>query len=495
MRLQFKAGRPETLSAARAVFLFEDDKADLKERSDLAAAKNLVQPILKAGQFKASYLAQLPVRQGDGWLFLVGLGPRGKADPAKMLEAAAAASKMAQDRGLKSLEMALPPTFGPEGMSPEAALEQAACGSLLALYKQRDFKSEPGPLAALETIVFMAEGIKSGQKILDRAQIAAEAVVLTRRLGDTPPNYLYPQTFAEEALSLAKPLKLKIKVMDEKALAKENMNLILAVGAGSPRPPRLIKIDYQGAAAGRKPIVLVGKGITFDSGGMSLKPSGSLEGMKTDMAGAATVLAVILAAAKMKLPLNLSAILALSENMPDGGGFRVGDVITSRSGQTVEVTNTDAEGRLVLAEALTLAWEAKPAAIIDVSTLTGACVVALGELCAGIFTGEGALRHGLMDAASAAGENFWPLPLLEDYEANLKSETADMVNAPTGPKGGSIHAALFLKRFVPAQTPWAHLDIAGPGRTSKARPSAPVGASGFGVRSLLNYLIEEAGRK
>ena len=493
MRLQFKAGNLEA-SPSGAVFLFEDDKADLRLRSDLAALKKTIQPLLKAGQFKASYLAQLPLRQGEGWLFLVGLGLRAKVDAAKVLEAGAAAAKMAQARNLKSLDLALP-SFEASDLAPEEALEQAACGSLLALYQQREFKSQPGPEPALQNISFLAGDIKNGQKILERARIGAEAVCLVRRLGDRPPNLLYPQTLAEEALSLAKPLKLKVKVLDDKALAKEKMNLILAVGAGSSRPPRLVKIDYQGAAAGRKPIVLVGKGITFDSGGMSLKPAGSLEGMKTDMAGAATVLAVITAAARMKLPVNLSVIMALAENMPDGGGFRVGDVIAGRSGLTVEITNTDAEGRLVLADALALAGETKAAAIIDVATLTGACAVALGDRCAGLFSTERTLRRGLMDASAAVGENFWPLPLLEDYESNLKSESADMVNAPLVPRGGAINAALFLKRFVPPQIPWAHLDIAGPGRTGKARPSAPAGASGFAVRALLRYLRQEAGRK
>ncbi|MGL4207819.1 MAG: leucyl aminopeptidase family protein, partial [Candidatus Adiutrix sp.] len=222
--------------------------------------------------------------------------------------------------------------------------------------------------------------------------------------------------------------------------------------------------------------------------GISLKPAGAMEGMKTDMAGAATVLAVILAAAELKLPLNLVALMPLAENMPDGRAMRVGDVFTSRSGQTVEITNTDAEGRLILAEALTLAGEMNPAAIVDVATLTGACAVALGDLYSGLFCQDSTLRTKLLDAATLMGENLWPLPFVDEYEDNLKSETADMLNAPAVPRGGAIHAALFLRRFAPPNIPWAHLDIAGPGRAAKARPSTTIGATGATVATLIAWL-------
>jgi leucyl aminopeptidase len=235
-------------------------------------------------------------------------------------------------------------------------------------------------------------------------------------------------------------------------------------------------------------VVLVGKGLTYDSGGLSLKPPASLAAMHTDMAGAAAVLAVILAAADLELPLNLAAVLPLAENMPDGGAYRVGDVHLSRSGRSVEITNTDAEGRLVLAEALTWAGEMNPAAVIDVATLTGACAIALGGNCAGLFTGDDRLRADLLAAAAAAGENLWPLPLLDEYEELLDSPVADRVNAPVAAQGGAVNAALFLRKFAPPGCPWAHLDIAGPARTAKARPGFPVGASGFAVRTLLRHL-------
>ena len=491
MQMQFKSGKLEKTAADAAIFLFEG-KNDLNDRPDLEAVREAVVPLLKDGQFKPSWLAELPVKTEKGWLLLIGLGSADRIDPARIIEASALAVKMALARNLRKLEAALPPV---PSLKPESVLELAAVGADLGLYKQTEFKSEPGPKASLAKIRFLGEALKDAPAIVERARITAEAVCLARRLGDQPGNALYPKSFAKEAEALAKPLKLKVEVLDEKDLAKEKLNLILAVGSGSAHSPRLVTVKYQGAGPGRAPVALVGKGVTFDSGGMSLKPAGSLEAMKTDMAGAAAVLAVVLAAAKLKLAVNVAAVMPLAENMPDGAGLRVGDVIAGRSGRTVEITNTDAEGRLILADALTLAGEMKPAAVIDVATLTGACAVALGDNCAGLFTDDPALREGLLASAGCMGENIWPMPLLKEYECNLKSETADLINAPPVPRGGAINAALFLRKFAPAGAPWAHLDIAGPGRTAKARPGFPAGASGFAVRTLLRFLALSADRK
>ncbi|UQZ89431.1 leucyl aminopeptidase [Deltaproteobacteria bacterium Smac51] len=492
MKLQFKAGALESSMTNTAIFL--DDKADLKKRPELKEFTKLIAPLLKEDQFKGSYLAELPLKTDKGWLFLIGLGAAAKVTPAKIIEAAAVASKMALARNCREFDLVLPPA---SGLPQDEVLELCVQGALLHLYRQTEFKSKPGPKPSLKAIRFRAalETIKNGPAKVEKAKCLAEAANLARRLGDLPPNALYPESFAKEALAIAKTLKLKASVLDEKGLAKEKMGLILAVGQGSVNKPRLVTLQYKGAPAAKKPIVLVGKGITFDSGGLSLKPAAGMETMKTDMGGAAAVLATIKAAAEMKLPLNITAVIPMADNMPDGGAVHVGDVIATRSGLTVEITNTDAEGRLILAEALTWAAEMKPAMIIDVATLTGAAAVALGDLCAGLFTNDGSLRHGLMDASSAIGENLWPLPLIDDYDDTLKSQTADIMNCPSGPYGRAIVAALFLKRFIPEGVAWAHLDIAGPGRTNKARPSAPVGASGFAVRSLLRFLTDLAGRK
>jgi len=490
MKLQFKPGYPEKKSLNTAAFLYETEDRGAPNQPGLNIFKGIIDPLLKQRNFEGARLTSLPVKLDDGWLLMVGLGPANKFGPAEMLEAAAQAAKAALNLSLTELEFILPSSSG--GLTDEDIVESAVVGARSALYKQTECKSAPGPKPTLTTLRFRAEGLKNGPALVKKAALISDAVLLARRLGDLPANKLHPESFAQEATKLAKALKMKVQVLDEKALAREKLNLILAVGGGGARGPRLVTITYQGAGARRPPVALVGKGITFDSGGMSLKPAGSLEGMKTDMAGAAAVLAIIAAAAEMKLPLNLLAVMPLAENMPDGAGLRVGDVITGRSGQTVEITNTDAEGRLVLADALNWAGDFKPAAIIDVATLTGACAVALGDHCAGLFTDNERLSGGLLAAAGAVGEHIWRLPLLNDYEELLKSETADMVNAPGVPRGGAINAALFLRKFVAADRPWAHLDIAGPSRSGKARPGTSVGATGFAVRTLLRYLADLA---
>lgn len=486
MRLQFKVGKPTWPEADTATFIFED-QVDLKKQSELGPLADLIAPLLNSGQFKASYLAELPLKTEFGWLLLVGLGKINRLNPAKIIEAAATVVKMALARKIRSLDLL---QSLPEIKAWPNAIELAGLGGQISLYRQTEHKSKSEPESNLERLRFWGNST-SGTARLKRAEIIAEAVCLTRRLGDQPSNDLYPETFAQKAAYLAKNLGLKVQILHKKDLAREKLNLILAVGAGSIHPPRLVTIQYNGAMAKRPPLALVGKGVTFDSGGISLKPAINLDGMKTDMAGAATILAVILAAAQLNLPLNLRAILPLAENLPSGSASRVGDVYTSRSGQTVEITNTDAEGRLILAEALTWAGEMTPEAIIDVATLTGACAVALGDNCAGLFSNDKKLQTSLLNAAESTGENLWPLPLLEEYEENLKSNTADLVNAPRATNGGAINAALFLQKFIPPLCAWAHLDIAGPGRADKARPSTPVGTSGFAVRTLLYYLLNK----
>lgn len=488
MKLQYKAGPLESPVGNSAIFLYEE--ADLKKRPELKTLKQ-VEPLLKAGEYKGGYLASLPLKTETGWLFLIGLGQAEKINPAKLLEAGACAAQMALARNCRELELILPPA---ESVPQDEVLELCVQGALMHLYRQTEFKSEPAPKISLKNLSFHSplENLEDGQAIVMDAEIQAGAVNLARYLGDAPPNVMFPETFVREALAIAKDLKLKATVLDEKGLAKEKLNLILAVGKGSNHAPRLLTLEYKGAAASQKPIVLVGKGVTFDSGGLSLKPAAGMDGMKTDMAGAATVLAAIKAAAELALPLNIRAVMPLADNMPDGQATRVGDVVVTRSGLTVEITNTDAEGRLILAEALTWAAEMKPAAIIDVATLTGAAKMALGDLCAALFSSDEELGYQLISASAAVGEHLWPLPMLEEYEESLKSQTADIINCPSGPSGRAIVAALFLQRFVPRNIPWAHLDIAGPARNDKARPSTPQGASGFALRSLLRFLENAA---
>ena len=493
MKLEFKAGVLTGPGPMTAVLLGEGPAADLDGRPELAALAAHIKPLIP-NQFKAGFLKELPLKTEEGWLLLVGLGkpPAGGEGipPARLAEASAAAVKMAQNLGGRRLDLILPGLASP---SPGDILELAALGGLLALYQPDRLKTSPKPRPTLNGLRLWGLEVKNGPELIRLAEVTAEAVTLARSLGDEPGNLLYPESFASRAVSLARARGLKTQVLDEKGLAREKLNLLLAVGGGSRRPPRLVTLTYQGDRTA--PLAaLVGKGLTYDSGGLSLKPAASLAAMHTDMAGAAAVLAVILAVAELKWPLNLAAVLPLAENMPGGGAYRVGDIHLSRSGRSVEITNTDAEGRLVLAEALTWAGEMKPAEIIDVATLTGACSIALGGNCAGLFTDDDKLRDSLLAAASVAGENLWPLPLLDEYEEHLESPVADLVNAPVAAQGGAINAALFLRKFVPPGCSWAHLDIAGPARTGKARPGFPVGASGFAVRTLLGHLRSLAGR-
>ncbi len=490
MRLTFKNTGLASIENDMVIFLFAEDDYKLTARPELAELKPLLGPILEAGEFKADYLAELPLRlevKGAlSWLYVVGLGPKGKLTNAKIVEASAKASQMAQMRKAKHVNVLMPPLcFG----YTEDLLDNLSLGVLLSFYRQTTYKSEAPEKRLFKEVTFYGQigSEKTAKTILDNSQIAAKAICLARDLANMPGNFCYPESFAAEAVKLAGALKLKTTIWDEQEMAQKGAGAHLAVGQGSSHPPRMLIIQYQGAKTDTPPVALVGKGVTFDSGGICLKVAAGMEAMKTDMSGAANVLAVTLAAAEMKLPVNLVTVIPLAENMPDGNSYRPGDVLKSLSGKMVEVINTDAEGRLLLADGLTLAQEYKPSMIIDMATLTGACVVALGQLCAGLFSTNLPLQKDIMEAAELAGERLWPLPFIDDYEEDLKSETGDFAHIATQ-TGGAVNAALFLRKFVEAQTPWAHIDIAGPSRAAKARPGTPVGGTAFGVRSVLRFL-------
>ncbi|HNU86467.1 MAG TPA: leucyl aminopeptidase, partial [Syntrophales bacterium] len=276
-------------------------------------------------------------------------------------------------------------------------------------------------------------------------------------------------------------------------MEKLGMNALLSVARGSMEPARFIILEYSGGRRGDRPFVIVGKGITFDSGGISLKPPDKMEEMKADMSGGAAVLAVVKAASELELPLNLVGLVPATENLPGGRAYKPGDVLRSMSGQTIEVISTDAEGRLILADALTYAGRFKPRAIIDMATLTGACIIALGDDVIGMMGTDGALKESLRRAADETGEKLWELPIWEDYAELIKSDVADMKNTG-GRAGGAITAAVFLSKFVGA-TPWVHLDIAGPAWLNKEKPYIPRGASAVGVRLLLRFLRDQALKK
>jgi leucyl aminopeptidase len=319
-----------------------------------------------------------------------------------------------------------------------------------------------------------------------RAEIEGRATNLARELVNTPPCDLYPETFAERARESAIKTGLEVQILDEQQLVVERMNALLAVARGSDRPPRLVVLRHR--HGGDKPtLALVGKGVTFDSGGLSLKTPDGMITMKTDMSGAAAVLAAVSACGELGVRVRVTAIMPTTENMPGGRATKPGDVLTIRNGRTIEVLNTDAEGRLVLADGLTLATELEPDAIIDLATLTGACVVALGMSIAGLFGSDEGLIGRVRAASDRAGEGTWPLPLPEEYRSHIDSEIADMKNVGKGGQAGAISAALLLAEFV-EEVPWVHLDIAGPARSDEDNGILAKGGTGFGVRTLLDLL-------
>ncbi|WP_336922302.1 leucyl aminopeptidase [Aquipuribacter sp. SD81] len=332
--------------------------------------------------------------------------------------------------------------------------------------KGKDAKGADGRDGVTELLVHVgARRDKDVRAAVERGQVVAAAVALARDLVNTPPLDLHPATFADRAEQAVRSLPVKVQVLDEKQLARKGYGGILAVGQGSSRPPRLVTLSYSPSRA-KGHVALVGKGITFDTGGISLKPPASMPGMKADMSGAAAVLSTVVAAARLGLPVAVTGYLALAENMPGGAAQRPSDVITMYGGRTVEVLNTDAEGRLVMADAIVTALEQSPDAVIDVATLTGAQVVALGSRVSGVMANDDALRSEVVANADVAGEEMWPMPLPAHLRATMDSTVADIANISSKRDAGMLTAGVFLQEFVPTggeqHVPWAHVDIAGP---------------------------------
>ncbi|MFC7406052.1 leucyl aminopeptidase [Georgenia alba] len=437
---------------------------------------------------KADEVVRVPAPDGvaASVVVLTGVGPlEGTSDtpaPEALRRAAGAATRALA--GTDTAVLALP-------AGDTVGLAAVAEGALMGAYRFDAYRSsDPAPVARLQLASPVAK-TKDAKAALARAVVVADAVRGTRDLVNASPKHLFPGSFADAARSAAKGSKVSVTVLDEKQLAAGGYGGILGVGQGSSRPPRLVKVVHSPTRP-RAHYALVGKGITFDSGGLSLKPAKSMENMKDDMAGAATVLHAVLAAAALNLPVKVTGWLALAENMPGGGAQRPSDVVTMRGGTTVEVLNTDAEGRLVMADALVAAVEEKPDAVLDVATLTGAQVVALGSRVAGVM-GDDEVRSAVVSAGDEAGEQLWPMPLPPELRASLDSAVADIANVG-GREGGMLTAGLFLKEFV-GEVPWAHLDVAGPAfNESGPYGYTPKGGTGMGVRTLLG-LLEAAGSR
>ncbi len=356
-----------------------------------------------------------------------------------------------------------------------------------ALYRFDAPKQAEESPSTLNRIALLVDGRSraSATRAIRYANALDAGMAFTRDLGNTPPNVCNPTYLARQARTLARAERTRCRVIDEKAIDELGMGAFMSVTRGSDTPGKLIVVDYRGGKRGEPPIALIGKGITFDTGGISLKPGAAMDEMKFDMCGAAAVLGCAKAVIEARLPINLVAIVAAAENMPSGKASRPGDVVKSLSGQTIEILNTDAEGRLVLCDAITYAARYQPKVVIDVATLTGACIIALGSHASGLFSNDDGLATDLTAAGEYVGDRAWRLPIWDDYQSALKSNFADMANVG-GREAGSIVAACFLSRFA-KQVPWAHLDIAGTAFTG----GAAKGASGRPVPLLFQYVLNQ----
>ncbi len=416
---------------------------------------------------------------GDGpRIVVVGLG---SAEPtAEDLRRAAGAGvrQAAASEGVSSVAVSL----------STASVEEAravAEGALLGSYRFTPISAVPPKDGSLDSITVVHGAGGRAREIVEATQTLARAVVQARDWINLPANLLYPETFAARAVELAKGTPISVDVLDELALTRGGYGGLLAVGGGSTRPPRLVRLAYAPRGA-KVHLALVGKGITFDSGGLNLKPADGMYTMKCDMSGAAVVLAATQAIADLGLKIKVTAYAALAENMPSGNAYRPSDVLTQYGGKTVENGNSDAEGRIVMADALARAGEDQPDLIIDVATLTGACVVALGERTGGLMANDDVLADRVLDAAETAGEDFWQLPIPAEIRPKLKSKVADLRSVSTDRFGGAMVAAAFLREFIPEGISWAHLDIAGPAFfNGKPYGYISPGGTGFGVRTLV----------
>jgi leucyl aminopeptidase len=440
----------------------------------------------KAAAFSGKSGQSVKVPGPDGMaeavILLLGIGNPGKIGAA---EAAAFGGRAVAAAGTgKTLTILLGDTaLG--GLDGAEAASRVAQGARLKAYYFTAYrkKAEPDELPKLRQVTVVSADAKAAEAAYAAADAVAAGVVFARDLVSEPPNVLYPQSFAERCREL-ESFGVEVEILGVEEMRKLGMNTLLAVGMGSAHDSRLAVMRWKGEGADERPIALVGKGVTFDSGGLSLKPGAGMEEMKMDMGGAAAVCGALRALAGRKAKAHVVGLIGLVENMPDGKAQRPSDVVTSMSGQTVEVLNTDAEGRLVLADVLTYAQERfKPSCIVDLATLTGAILISLADQYAGLFTEHDDLAAALLAEGEASGDKLWRMPLGDAHREMIKSDIADMKNIG-GRDGGSSTAAAFLSRFVDKATPWAHLDIAGTAWSKKDLDICPKGATGYGVRLL-----------
>ncbi len=491
MEFSVKSGSPEKQRTGCVVVgVYEGRKLTGSAQMIDRAVKGFITDVLRRGDLEGKAGTTLLLQSVEGVpsdrILLVGLG--------KEREMGESAYRKGIDTAVKALRStgATEATFFLTDLALRKRdtaykVEQAVLGITEGMYRFDRMKSKSAePKRALRKVtlhVARRSDIAAGEAAVARAKAIAEGVALARDLGNLPANICTPSYLANEAQDLAKSHGLDCDVLDQKELEKLGMGAFLAVARGSRQPPKLIVLHHRGAKKkDGAPVVLVGKGVTFDTGGISLKPAPEMDEMKFDMCGAASVLGTMKAVALMKLPLNVIGIVPATENMPGGNAVKPGDIVTTMSGKTVEILNTDAEGRLILCDALTYAERFKPAAVVDIATLTGAMVIALGNIATGLFANTDSLARELLHAGEASWDRAWHLPLWDDYQEALKSNFADIPNIGSR-AGGAITAACFLERFTKAY-PWAHLDIAG----TAWKSGADKGATGRPVALLANFL-------
>jgi leucyl aminopeptidase len=492
MEIRLEKGKPEKYPC-ELLLLFSFETPEQLEGSiqnvDLEW-KGFISTLIKQGDFKGeSFETRLYYTQGGlpaKRVVLTGLGKKGEFDLEKWRGAASKAGQYILNSGIKQFAI---PIEKFNSFSDEELVESFVIGLLLGVYQFNEFKTlERDKIKEIEEVVLLGEKDEEINLIgngLRTGQIISEAVYMARDLVNGPSNQITPTVLAEKAAEIAKDHGMEVQVLEVGQAEAMGMGAFVAVTKGSQEPGKFIILEYN-KGKGLDTIALVGKGITFDSGGISIKPSENMDRMKDDMSGAAAVLSTMKAASKLRLPLHLVGIMPATENLPSGKAYKPGDILKTLSGQTVEVISTDAEGRLILSDALTYSLRYQPKAIIDLATLTGACVIALGDYVIGLFGNDESLLKRIEEASARTGEKVWKMPLWDEYFDYLKSDVADFRNVGTR-AAGAIIGAIFLSKFV-EKVPWIHLDIAGPASIEKEKPYIPRGGTGAGVRLLIQML-------
>jgi leucyl aminopeptidase len=477
--------------------VFEDD--DLADEPDLdAASGGEVGRARARGEFRGKlhevFLAPAFL---TGWrtarMALIGAGARGKASADTLRRVACVGALAARARRLPRVAVLCRQL---DGLPVERLVQTLTEGAVLANYDGASYRTDADPKAWIERVdLKVADVSPAVSRGIERGRVLAECSNLARELANEPGNQLTPQVFADRAAGIAGAAGVGVDVLDEKEIAQLRMGLLLGVARGSQEPPRMVVLRHEPPNAYPDVVLgLIGKGITFDTGGISIKPAENMDRMKGDMSGGAAVICAMAAIARLQAPVRCVAVVPMTENMPGGRAVKPGDILISAAGKTVEILNTDAEGRLVLGDAMWYGRELGATHLVDVATLTGACVVALGKSTSGLFgTPEAWVEH-VRRAGDRAGDRMWPMPVFDDYKDQLKSEIADFTNTGGRP-AGAITGALFIKEFA-GDLPWAHLDIAGTAWAEDARPYQPKGATGVGVRTLaeLALHVEEWGK-